>query len=180
MATVHDAIDIILKNNTESRLDKAELLLHALSGVLTDYDAEQYEDKLRELQLKDLAALQKRYQDLDESAKAVKATFYKFFDFIRTNVLPERMEEEGFEGGFKIEGVGRVNLLSDVYCSVPAPMKPKAYEWLEDNGHGDLIQPTINSSSLKALAKRKMRDSDPLPEEYFKVTPYTKTSITKG
>ena len=80
----------------------------------------------------------------------------------------------------KVEGVGRVGLTSDLYASIAPDQKGAAYEWLSDNGHGDVVQPTVNSSTLKALMKSIIKSGKEIPSELFKVTPFTRASITKS
>lgn len=168
--------------NPEEILAEAELLLNQIrdiNSLIEDFTPEVYGDLIKEWTIKEIAELQKITQELDSASKAVKAIFYNMFDFVRINVLPARMEEEGYEGGLKITGVGRIKMLSDVRASIPSDSKKDAYDWLSDHGHGDMVVKTVNNSTLKALSLRKIKENDPLPEEFFKIVPYTKTSITK-
>jgi len=54
------------------------------------------------------------------------------------------------------------------------------YTWLRDNGRGDLIQPNINPSTLKATVKNMVREGEVVPEELLNVSPFTRASITKS
>ena len=164
---------------TATKLDKIEELLKVAYSLLDDMTVSNQENNIKAMSIKDVAFLMKRFQDLDGLSKDIKAQFYKLFDFIRIGVLPDKMESEGYEGGLKITGLGRISLTSDVHASIPAENKNDAYLWLSDHGH-DLVTETVNASSLKALAKRLMRDGEPLPEELFKITPFTRASITKS
>ena len=159
-------------------LQVAEVFLKTAVGILADVTVKNYDEKIQKLTIRELAFLMKQAQDLDTMAKDIKAVFYKLFEHVRINVLPDRMEEEGYEGGLKITDLGRINLTADVRASIPAVCRKEAYEWLCDHGH-DLVTETVNAASLKALARRLLRDNDPLPEDYFKVVPYTRASITK-
>lgn len=170
---------MLQKFRNETKLDKAEALLDLVEELTLDLSTANHGDKIKERSIVEIAHLQKRFQNLDERAKGIKARFYKVFDFIRCAVIPDRMEEEGIDGSMKITGLGRLGLTSDVSATIPASNKAEAYEWLGDHGHGDLIQQTVNAGSLKALAKSKLRDNDPLPDNLFKVTPFSRASITK-
>jgi hypothetical protein len=77
-----------------------------------------------------------------------------------------------------IEGVGRVTVAYRWSASMID--KTKGMNWLEENGHGDLIQPTVNSSSLAAFAKDQAADGEDLPSDIFKVGQLAYTSITKA
>jgi hypothetical protein len=77
-----------------------------------------------------------------------------------------------------IEGVGRVTI--SYRWSASMIDKDKGMKWLDDNGHGGLIQPTVNSSSLAAFAKDQATEGDDLPEDLFKVGQLAYTSITKA
>lgn len=52
-------------------------------------------------------------------------------------------------------------------------------DWLVLNGAGDLIQETVNASSLKAAIKAWIKKGAPPPETLFKITPAPLVSITK-
>jgi hypothetical protein len=54
------------------------------------------------------------------------------------------------------------------------------YEWLESNNLGDLIKPTVASSTLKAFVKNRIKAGKDLPDAVLKVTPFTRASITKA
>jgi hypothetical protein len=59
--------------------------------------------------------------------------------------------------------------------------KELGHRWLHDNGHGGLIIPTVNASSLSAFAKDLMEnEGKELPEHIFKTGRLTYTSITKA
>jgi len=54
-------------------------------------------------------------------------------------------------------------------------------DWLRTNGHGDLIQETVNSSTLGAFARNLTEESGyELPSDIFKTSVMTFTSITKA
>lgn len=52
-------------------------------------------------------------------------------------------------------------------------------DWLVLNGAGDLIQETVNASSLKAAIKAWIKKGTPPPDVLFKVAPAPLVSITK-
>lgn len=111
--------------------------------------------------------------------KAELKEIQKEYDKMRLEVIPNLMDDEGIEK-MSVEGVGTLYLTSDVYASIPAVTKRDAWEWLSDNGHGDLITETVNSSTLKAFVKDAISKGEELPEGLFKVTPFTRASIRKS
>ncbi len=115
---------------------------------------------------------------IDHLSEAVK-NLNEEYDYLRKAALPEGMERDGLEEGFKVAGVGRVNLQADVYASLPAANFEEFAFWLEEMDMGDMIKQTINASTLKAWARGRLRDGEDIPE-LVKVTPYSYAKITKS
>ena len=150
------------------KLEIAEKMLgEAVSAM--DFD-------LDKMGLVDLVGLQNELRQMHEKIDEHKCAIGKLYDHIRTNVVPAKMDEEGVDN-ITVTGVGRVSLTSDIYLRVVD--KEKSFDWLEENGHADMIVSNVNSSSLKALLRRMLRDGVELPQDVFAVTPFTRASITK-
>lgn len=126
-----------------------------------------------------LAKVMKAVQDtkerLEEELKMVNAEF----DVLRLEIIPSAMENKGLEN-FTVEGLGRVGLTSDMYVKVASGAQPKLFAWLRKRKLGDLIQETVNSSTLKAFVKGRIETGKDIPKDLVKVTPFTRASITKG
>src|SRR5207344_1028311 len=60
-----------------------------------------------------------------------------------------------------VEGVGRVSLGTRWSASIPE--KLDGFEWLRNNGHGGVIQETVNAQTLGALAKELNSEGKELP-----------------
>jgi len=117
-------------------------------------------------------------RELDH-AKAIKTALQKKYDALRLNLIPTAMDEDGISN-VTIEGIGRLGLTSDIYASTPASKRDESWEWFRNHGHGDIIRETINAGTLKATLKAIMKKGDTeIPEDLFKITPYTRASITK-
>lgn len=125
--------------------------------------------------IREMKAVQAKKEELDEALSLVN----KRYDYIRLQVIPNRFDNEGITN-MKVEGVGRVQLTGDLYTSIKAGQKEAAYQWLSDTGHGDVIQPNINPSTMKAMIKAMIGKGEEIPEEFFTVTPFTRASITKA
>lgn len=111
--------------------------------------------------------------ELEARLKIVNAKY----DVLRYEAIPNRMDEDGVER-VSYEGIGRVNLTADMFVSTRD--KNGLYLWLENNGLGDIIQPSVNASTLKAFIKGRMKDGKEVPAEFVNITPVTRASITKG
>jgi len=116
--------------------------------------------------------LRSEKDDLEAQLAIVNAKF----DVLRTEVIPAKMDDDGIER-ITFDGIGRVGLTADMLVS--ATDKAGLFAWLHENGFQDLIQPTINASTLKAFVKNRMKEGKPVPEEYLRVIPFTRASITK-
>lgn len=123
--------------------------------------------------LTDLIDRMKEVQDdlsvLEEKRKPLQ----KELDELRLNQIPAEMAEEdvtSLTGGF-----GRCTLVSDLYSTITD--KETFFLWLEEQGHGDMIQPTVNGQTLKAFCKEQIRNNVELPTDMLKVTPFSRAVI---
>lgn len=113
-----------------------------------------------------------------EELKAKISALNVMYDALRLNVVPKKLEDAGVRS-LTVEGVGRVTVTGDIYVSIPAEYKMLAYQHLRDTGHGGLIQDNINPSTLKAFCKTMIKTGEEIPGDLFKVTPFSRASITK-
>lgn len=102
----------------------------------------------------------------------------KRIEILSRQDIPNAMDEAGIQN-VNFEGIGRISLRGDVFASISADNKEAAYEWLEATGRGSLVKPTVNSSTLKAAIKAWILDGEQIPEDLFKVTPYTQATLTR-
>lgn len=156
---------IRLMNDAQREMDQEDRNLY--------YNAYHFEKSAVEL-----AHALKQAQEIKEWMEHIEKCVNAEIDVIRLNLLPVAMENEGLESPMNVAGVGRVSLTGDVYASVLD--KENFFEWLHDNQSGDLIQETVNASTLKAWVKDKIKKGESYPTELLKVTPYTRASITKS
>jgi len=125
--------------------------------------------------IESMSTIQKAKERLEDELKLIN----KEFDFLRITKVPAKMEEDGVDR-ITVAGVGRVSLTADMHVSVKADMKDKFYEWLRDNGRGDLLQETVNASTLKAAVKGMYKNGEEIPDTMLNVSPFTRASITKA
>lgn len=122
-----------------------------------------------------MSELQGRKEELEDQLKGIN----KEFDFLRITKIPGKMEEDGVDR-INVTGIGRVSLTADMHVSIKAEKKPEFFEWLRDNGRGDLLQENINPSTLKATIKGMFKNGEEVPEELVNVSPFTRASITRS
>lgn len=117
-----------------------------------------------------------------ERIKAAREALHDMADYMSRVTIPDVVaavkERTGEKPPFNIEGVGRVSVAYRFSASIID--KEKGLEWLRGNGHGGLIQETVNSSTLSAFAKDMLENQGiELPPDIFKVGTSPYTSITK-
>lgn len=133
-------------------------------------------DKMTLIELiKEMRRIQNEKDEVESDLKQ----YNKHFDFLRITKIPQVMEDEGIKN-MNVEGVGRVSLTADMHVSVKEGLKEAFYLWLRDNGREDLIQPTVNSSTLKATVKTMVKNGEEIPDDLLNVSPFTRASITKS
>lgn len=152
----------------------------ALEMTLIDFrESIPTREQLDALPAIELVRVMDRLHKLQDELKTLSSPVNELYDALRFSALPRAMETEGLES-FVVSGVGRVSLTADLRVSIPAPSKEAAYNWLHEQGSGDLITETINAQTLAALARKRLKDGKPLPAELFKCTPFTRATITKA
>jgi hypothetical protein len=121
----------------------------------------------------------KAAKDFKEACDLLSKESGRLYDYLRLALVPERFEEDGISN-MKVDGVGRVQLAGDLYAGVIKGKEDQAFEWLDDNGRGDLVKKTVNSSSIKAVLKKMLESGEEIPAELFKAEPFTRASIVKA
>lgn len=128
--------------------------------------------------IQELALAMKEKQASKEEVETQLKKINADLDVLRFEKIPEKMDEEGIER-ITVTGVGRISLTGDMLVSTKSGMKEALFRWLDDNGLQDIIQPSINASTLKAFIKGRMKNGEEVPEDCLNITPITRASITK-
>ncbi len=145
-----------------------------MSEVNTDpYDYNNYD-------LPSIAAEFKRVKEALDEQKAKTTELQKQYDYLRKVAVPRIVEDSGLESPVNIKGVCKISVRPEIYASINSEKKPEAYAWLEEHGHGDIIGPTVNSSTFKAFCKEAMKQGEELPPEFFRIEPYDMAVIVKS
>lgn len=157
---------------TERVIAVIEAMGRGISATRPDYEG----DPIKRLTL--MAKRMRQLTEFDEAIKQVTKVLNDEYDQLKLKGLPDLMSELDMRT-FTVEGAGRVQLAGDVYANIPADKKEEAFKWLKENRYESLVQETVNSSTLKAWAKEGMTSGRDIPEELFKVTPFTRASLVK-
>lgn len=164
---------------------------------------DQWYAKYKDMPYKELAErmveLKAKAGEADRTKKALDAEH----DVIRLRVVPERFQKDGMTS-LRLQGIGRLGLTSDAYCTVIPGAKPDLLEYLKkDPENALLVKEDINPSTLKSLVKglaeediKSLGEADlesaasgeaEEPESEFKkilqyvsYTPFMRASVTKG
>lgn len=161
-----------LKASAEEARIVTETLINCLTELTTDV-AETESQGVVEFtrafvtlrQIKDL---------IEESLKP----FDKFYEEVKGIKLPAAFEAHGVPTVTLEEGY-RVTVAYNVRASVKGGQRDAAYQWLRDNGLGDIITDTVNASTLSALARSMAEENKELDTELFTVAILPTTSVTK-
>lgn len=130
----------------------------------------------------DLKSLVEEFSQLKSEKDSIEeklSEINKRIEILARQEIPNAMDETGIHN-VNFEGIGRVSLRADVFASIAADNKEAAYEWLEATGRGSLVKPTVNSSTLRAAVKAWIQEGEQIPEDLFKITPYTQATLTRS
>lgn len=122
-----------------------------------------------------MKSLQSHKDELEEQLSAVN----RDLDELRLRKIPTLMESLDVKNA-TFEGLGRVQLASDLYASTREGQKDRAMQWLRDCGYEGMITETYNASSLKALLRRMLVEGAEIPDDIFNVSPFVRASIVKA
>lgn len=121
----------------------------------------------------------KHYDKVREVTALIKETreaLQKMEETLSREQVPHVMRANNIKST-TIEGVGRVSL--GTRWSASMTDKQTGMNWLRNNGHGGVIQETVNAQTLGALAKELGSEGVELPAPTFTTSLMTYTSITR-
>lgn len=130
----------------------------------------------------DLKTLVEEFSRLKSEKDALEeklSEINKRIEILARQEIPNTMDKAGIHN-VNFEGIGRISLRADVFASISVDNREAAYEWLAATGRESLIKPTVNASSLRAAVKAWLQDGEEIPEDLFKVTPYTQATLTRA
>lgn len=118
-----------------------------------------------------------KLRHLKDRTEAVTKLVSLAYEKLKTTDLPEAFERAGVPSVSLDEGF-RVTVSHKLYASIKKDMKEAAFKWLEENDLGDLITPTVNASTLSAVAKTMGEENRELDPELFSIAIVPNTSVT--
>jgi len=155
---------------------------------MPDFTRDEYDDKVfpaaaveetEAFNMNDLrkaCARMKEVQGTKVRLEEELAEVNKEFDRIRLNEIPQMMESLGVKNA-TFDGLGRVQLATDLYASTREGKKNDAIQWLRDCGYASMITETYNASSIKAVFRSMIKEGTMPPDDIFSVTPFIRASI---
>lgn len=155
-------------------------------GIDFEKDAEPTVPEATNEDLQNISAL--CYQMIDAEQEVLDAEMQlkrakaKFFD-IAQKKLPEAMDAVGMTD-FTLSDGTRLTVTHGVSVSIPADAKQEAWQWLRDNGHGDLIRPQtvterIHPATLKAWWREQVEKGEVPPEDFFRGFAYQQAKLVR-
>lgn len=128
--------------------------------------------------LRELAIEMKIIMAQKEEQEADLKRTNMILDDLRLKQIPEMCEALGVKNA-TFDGIGRVQLATDLYCSTKSGQKGVAMQWLRDCGYEDMVSETYNATSMKALVRRLIEAGTEIPE-FLSVTPFIRASVVKA
>jgi len=113
----------------------------------------------------------------DDNLKYLKKRMGDIYKRMKEEIVPQKFTEQGISS-ITVDGF-RFTVSAQSRTSIQKDMKDEAYLWLRNNGLGDIVTETVNSSTLSATAKTLMSDGIDLPDDIFNIYSFENTSITK-
>lgn len=128
-----------------------------------------------------LVAAAKRLTDqvaeIEEVVKHLKAVR----DNLKQERIPQRFTDEEIKTLTVLVGNQhyRVTVSQLTRCSIKSGMKEDAFAWLRAEDLDDIIQETVNSGTLSALAANRLKENKEMDDDIFNLYFQPSTSFTK-
>ena len=145
---------------------------------LDEKEKKQLMDFWSKMTIQELAEEFVKRRNIYDTIKAQSAREYHKFDLLRTAVIPKKMEDLGLDTAV-VKGVGRVQIGHNM--SAKQIDKVRLMEWMEANGHGDMVSGTINSSSLAAFIRTQIAQGGEIPDDtMIDISTYEVATVVKA
>ena len=89
----------------------------------------------------ELATEQNEYEELEKMLKDKAKNIRKLSE----EIIPARMAELGLES-LTLKDGSQIKVKQKVQASIPVRFRGEAFQWLRDNGHGDLIKKQVSAT----------------------------------
>lgn len=141
-------------------------------------DVEEDLNRIRKMSLEEAAVFYTIFRAEFDYLDEVRNKWASVKEQLSSKIMPEIFEQSQQDQSIKLKTGLTVTVSYKTLASIKD--KPGAYKWLEENDLGDLIQPTVNASTLASVAKGLIEENQSLPPELFNVTLKPTTSIVKS
>ena len=149
-------------------IDRLDLAIGAKKDELTN---------VMFMSLEEAATYYVQFREIFDYLDTVRDKWAAVKEELSVKILPDIFERSKVAQSLTLKSGTRVTILYKTMASMKD--KEKAMQWLRDNNMGDLIQPTVNASTLASAAKHMAEENQSLPEEFFTTTIKPTTSVTK-
>lgn len=127
----------------------------------------------------ELARFFVQVRTLKEKIEAVVKPFDAFYEELAKTTIPATFDRHGVPSVTLDEGY-RVTVSHALRASIRGGVdKESAYQWLADNGLGDIVTRTVNASTLSAVAKTMAEENRELDGDLFNVAYLSNTSFNR-
>jgi hypothetical protein len=166
-------VDVLLM--THARIIHAYAKLNEIAAIINELEKSAPENVLAPA-----ATFYKMMIDFENEIEAVRLKAYHVKNRHQMRILPDLFVQSSTTKTSTLNGY-TVSMSQDFSVSIPKDAKHGAYQWLENNGLGDIITTTVNSSTLKATLKEWDSQNKPMPpDDLIKVTPIPKYSVVRS
>lgn len=142
-----------------------------------------YRENATEIKAQALPQLLRSFSEYTDAVAAVESARKEISEelrYLEQGVIPERMGEEGVKTTTIETANGTFRMTVGYRFSASMTDKEAGLDWLRENGHGGLIDETVNSKTLSSFAKRLLEDEGKeLPDNLFRTGSVPYVSRTK-
>lgn len=141
-------------------------------------DARDPEESVSVPAITELAREMKDIKEALDDMEAKRKSLQARYDEIRKRELPDALATAGL-ANIRLDTGELFSPRQEVYANVLAANRPAFHFWMRDNGHGSLIQESINPQTLKAWAREQVENGRELPPQ-LTITKEPVIVMTKG
>lgn len=160
--------------NLDSFETDVNLLEDSVDAIVKAHEGTDYDNM-------EITAIAKEYwrlKGLHDRAKKAVTLVYHIVNAFDKGIFPGQLEKRDLDM-IRIPELARS---FSIRTNTSASMidKERAFEWLREHGHGDLVQETVNSGTLASFARSLQIDEGiDLPDDIFKVATYNSIGSAK-
>ena len=151
-----------------------ELLTTVMDAVEKAHEATDYDT----MEIADIAKRYWRMKNMHDALKKQVTRLYHIVNSLDKGIFPAQLEKRDLD----MVRVPELERSFSIRTNTSASMidRDAGMKWLRENGHGDLIQDTVNAGTLASFARNlQIEHGIDLPDEIFKVTTFNSMGSAK-